>query len=284
MSKLSERMNDDMLLCGFSENTREVYIGCVRRISKFYHLSPEKISDEDVQKYILFLLKKKKLSYSSCNCMVSALKFFYGKTLKYSMTSFYIPSAKQPQKLPVIPSRNDIVKLFSVTKNLKQQVILMLAYGAGLRTSEIIRLQIKNIDSEQMCIQIEQGKGGKDRYVILSPCLLSTLRNYWRIYHPLTWFFPLEDGSGHIKTDAISHIWRQLKKKAGLKKKGGIHGLRHAFATHLLENGVDLYTIKQLLGHTSIHTTARYLHLTKKRLIETTSPLDLLNLPKLQAE
>lgn len=160
----------------------------------------------------------------------------------------------------------------------------MLAYGAGLRISEIIKLQIKNIDSEQMCIQIEQGKGGKDRYVLLSPCLLLTLRSYWIIYHPLTWFFPLEDGSGHIKTDGIRYIWKELKKKAGLKRRGGIHSLRHAFATHLLEDGADLYTIKQLLGHVSIHTTARYLHLTKKRLIETTSPLDLLNLPKLPTE
>jgi len=284
MSKLSEKMNDDMLLSGFSDNTRTVYISCVRRLSKYYNRSPQNISDEEVQQYILFLLKKKNLSYSSCNCMVSALKFFYGRTLKYSMTSFYIPSAKQPQKLPVVPSRKDIKKLFSVAKNLKQQLILMLAYGAGLRASEIISLQIKNIDSEQMCIQIEQGKGGKDRYVILSPCLLSTLRNYWHAYHPSTCFFPLEDGSGHIKTDAIRYIWKQLKKRAKLKKYGGIHSLRHAFATHMLEDGVDLYTIKQLLGHTSIDTTTRYLRLTKKRLKETTSPLDLLDLPKLMSE
>ena len=200
------------------------------------------------------------------------------------MTSFYIPSAKTPQKLPVVPSRKDIKKFFSAANSLKQELILMLAYGAGLRVSEIVALQIKNIDSEQMCIQIEQGKGGKDRYVILSSCLLSTLRNYWHTYHPLNWLFPLDDGSGHITANAVSHIWRRLKKRADLTKYSGIHSLRHAFATHMLENGVDLYTIKQLLGHRSIKTTSRYLHLTKKNLIEITSPLDLLNLPNLPTE
>jgi integrase/recombinase XerD len=284
MSKLSEQMNDDMLLYGFSESTRLVYINCVRRMSNYYHRSPKNISDVEVQQYILYLIKKKKLSYSSCNCMVSALKFFYGKTLKYSMTSFHIPVAKHSQKLPEVPSRNDIKKLFSVTKNIKQQLVLMLAYGAGLRLSEIVKLQIKNIDSDQMCIQIKQSKGAKDRYVLLSPYLLSTLRNYWVIYHRVLWLFPLKDGSNHIKKYSVSYIWTQLKNKADLNQFGGIHCLRHAFATHMLEDGVDLYTIKQLLGHTSIRTTARYFHLTKKHLMKTTSPLDLLKLPNSPSE
>jgi len=280
MSRLSEKMNDDMILCGFSESTRVVYIGCVRRMATYYHRSPEKINDEEVQQYILYLLKNKKLAYSSCNCMVSALKFFYGKTLGYTTTSFFIPVAKRPQKLPEVPSREDIKQLFSVAHDVKQRVILMLAYGSGLRASEIAKLQIRNIDSEQMCLQIEQGKGHKDRYAILSPCLLSELRHYWKIYRPTKWLFPLTDGSGPVKVDAITYIWQQVKKKAKLTKRCGIHGLRHAFATHLLENGIDLYTIKQLLGHASIHTTARYFHLTKQRMVKTTSPLDLLELTK----
>lgn len=281
MSKLSDKMNDDMMLCGFSDSTRNVYINCVRRMAKYYRRSPDKVSDSEVQQYILYLIKIKKLSYASCNCMVSALKFFYSKTLGYSATSFFIPVAKRPQKLPEIPSRQEIKQLFSVAQDVKQRVILMLAYGAGLRVSEITKLQIRNIDSEQMCLQIEQGKGHKDRYAILSPCLLAELRQYWKIYRPVKWLFPLADGTGPVKKDAIIYIWSQLKKKSGLTKRCGIHGLRHAFATHMLEEGVDLYTIKQLLGHESIRTTARYLHLTKQRMVETTSPLDLLELPKL---
>jgi integrase/recombinase XerD len=280
MSKLSEKMNDDMILCGFSKSTREVYISCVRRMAKYYRRSPDKVSNEEVQQYILYLLKGKKLSYASCNCTVAALKFFYGKTLGYSMTSFFIPVARRPQKLPEVPSRQEIKQLFSVANDVKQRVILMLAYGAGLRISEIAKLQVRNIDSEQMCLQIEQGKGHKDRYALLSTCLLLELRHYWKVYHPTTWFFPLEDGTGPVSIDAISYIWTQIKKKAGLNKRCGIHGLRHAFATHMLEAGVDLYTIKQLLGHATIGTTARYLHLTKQRMVETTSPLDLLELPE----
>jgi len=280
MSELSDKMNDDMLLCGFSDRTREVYINCVRRMAKYYRRSPDKISDAEVQEYILYLIKFKKLSYSTCNCMVSALKFFYSKTLGYSDTSFFIPVAKKPQKLPEVPSRQEIKQLFAIAHNAKERVILMLAYGAGLRISEITKLKIRNIDSEQMCIKIEQGKGGKDRYAILSPCLLKELRQYWKIYRPKKWLFPLEDGTGPVNNYVIAYIWNQLKEKSGLTKHCGIHGLRHAFATHMLEKGVDLYTIKQLLGHASIHTTARYLHLTKQRMVETTSPLDLLGLPK----
>ena len=269
-----------MLLYGYSLNTRKVYINSVRTMAKYYHRSPEQISNDEVQQYILHLLKDKKYSYSTCNCLVSALKFLYEKTLGYSMTSFVIPIAKQPQKLPEIPSRQEIIQLFSVAHDVKHRAILMLAYGAGLRVSEIANLQIRNIDSEQMCLQIEQGKGHKDRYALLSPCLLNELRQYWKVYRPVTWLFPLADGTGPVSRDSIGFIWRQIKKKAGLTKHCGIHGLRHAFASHMLEKGVDLYTIKQLLGHASIRSTSRYLHLTKQCMIETASPLDLLELPK----
>jgi len=148
------------------------------------------------------------------------------------------------------------------------------------RFSSIANLQVKNIDSEQMCLQIKQGKGSKDRYALLSPRLLAELRHYWKIYQPTTWLFPHANGKGPVSRDTIGHIWTKIKKKSGLTKRCGIHSLRHAFATHMLEKGVDLYTIKQLLGHASIHSTSRYLHLSKQRMIETDSPLDLLELPK----
>lgn len=270
-----------MLLYGFSQNTRKVYINSIRSMAKYYNRSPEQISNDEIQQYILHLLKDKKFSYSTCNCLVSALKFFYEKTLGHPITSFCIPIAKQPQKLPNVPSRQEIQQLLSAAHDVKHRVILMLAYGAGLRISEIANLKIKNIDSEQMCLKIELGKGHKDRYALLSPYLLSELRHYWKTYHPKTWLFPFEDGTRPITTPAIRYIWKQIKKKANLQKCGGIHELRHAFATHMLEDGVDLYTIKQLLGHSSIRTTTRYLRLTKQRMAETPSPLDSLELPKL---
>ncbi|BCA97152.1 putative integrase/recombinase y4qK (plasmid) [Legionella antarctica] len=274
MSKLSNKMNNDMLLHGFSFNTRKSYITSIRRMANYYNRSPDKISNDEIEQYLLHLLKDKKFSYSTCNCLVSALKFFYEKTLGHPNTSFCIPIVKQPQKLPEVPSRQEIQQLFSVAHDVKYRVILMLAYGSGLRISEIANLKIKDIDSEQMCLKIEQGKGQKDRYTVLPPCLLIELRQYWKAYHPKTWLFSLTDGTEPITTPSIRRIWQQIKEKANLHHCGGIHGLRHAFATHMLEDGVDLYTIKQLLGHSSIRTTTRYLRLTKLRLAETPSPLD----------
>ena len=270
-----------MLLHGFSFNTRKSYITSIRRMAKYYNRSPDQISHDEIQQYLLYLLKDKKFSYSTCNCLVSALKFFYEKTLGHSRTAICIPIVKQPQKLPEVPTRQEIQQLFSVAHDVKHRVILMLAYGAGLRISEIANLKIRDIDSEQMCLKIEQGKGQKDRYTLLPPCLLTELRQYWKTYHPKTWLFSLADGTEPITTPSIRRTWKQIKEKANLEKCGGIHGLRHAFATHMLEDGVDLYTIKQLLGHSSIRTTTRYLRLTKLRMAETPSPLDSLTLEKL---
>ncbi len=280
MSTLSKQMDDDMLLHGFSYNTRKSYINSIRRMAKYYNRSPDKIGVDEVESYILHLLRDEKRTYSTCNCLVSALKFLYEKTLGYPKTSFVVPITKQPLKLPNVPSRKDIEQLFSVTSDVKQRIILMLAYGAGLRISEIANLKINNIDSEQMCIQIEQGKGHKDRYALLSPKLLSELRRYWKVYHPQTWLFPSANGAGPVKPLTIHRVWKKVKEKSGLKKNLGLHSLRHAFATHMLEDGIDLYTIKQLLGHASIRTTVRYLHLTKQQMAKTISPLDLLKLPK----
>tara|TARA_Y100000588_G_C14247930_1_gene922202 strand:+ start:513 stop:1358 length:846 start_codon:yes stop_codon:yes gene_type:complete len=280
MSELSVKMNKDMILHGFSENTRKSYIGSIRRLALYYQRSPDKISSREVEDYLLHLLKDKKLTYSTCNCLVSALKFLYEKTLEQSKTPFIVPITKQPLTLPVVPSRKDIEKLFSVADNVKHRLILMLAYGSGLRISEIASLKITNIDSEQMCIKVEQGKGHKDRFVLLSPQLLIELRQYWKVYRPISWLFPGKNANSPVKPLTIHRVWKKIKEKSGLRKHFGLHSLRHAFATHMLENGIDLYTIKQLLGHSSIRTTVRYLRLTKQQMAKTLSPLDLLKLPK----
>jgi len=219
MSKLSEKMNDDMLLFGLTKTTRDIYLRCVKRLAKYYNRTPDKITEQEVQQYILYLIKDRKLSYSSSNCMVCALKFFYSKTLGYSNTSFHLPPiVKTPQNLPYVPSRQEIKNLLSAANDIKHQVILMLAYGAGLRISEIANLKIKHIDSEHMCLHIKEGKGQKDRYALLSPCLLSKLREYWLTYHPTLWLFPHEDGVHPVKTDAIRYILYTVKKKLGYRR------------------------------------------------------------------
>jgi site-specific recombinase XerD len=176
-------------------------------------------------------------------------------------------------------SREEIAKLFEVTTNLKHRVLLMTTYGAGLRVSEVACLKVTDIDSQRLSIRVEQGKGAKDRYTLLSKRLLLELRRYWIAYRPKPWLFPMRDGRHPIAARAVQKIYYNAKHKAQITKQCGIHGLRHAFATHLLEAGVDLHTIQRLLGHGHLSTTMRYFHLAQRRLAKTTSPLDLLEVP-----
>ena len=173
-------------------------------------------------------------------------------------------------------SREEIERLFAVTTNLKHRVLLMATYSAGLRVSEVARLKVTDIDSQRMTIRVDQGKGAKDRYTLLSKRLLSELRRYWQAYRPREWLFPMRDGQHPIDPRSAQKIYYHAKDKAGIRKRCGIHGLRHAFATHLLEAGVDLHRIQRLLGHGHITTTMRYFHLAQRHLENTASPLDLL--------
>ena len=276
MGTLRKQMDGDLVVRGMSVRTREAYLGAVAGLAKHYSRPPDRISEQEVQNYLLHLIEERKLAWSSCNIVAQGLKFFYRVTLKRSEAQFDIPRARQPQKLPKILSREEIAALIQNTANLKHSAILMSAYGAGLRLNEICHLKITDIDSDRMTIRVEQGKGAKDRYTLLSPRLLAELRRYWTFYRPKLWLFTNRSGLEPISDGTVHKIYHHAKVRARITKEGGIHALRHAFATHLLEAGVDIHTIQRLMGHGHIGSTLRYFHLARKHLAGTVSPLELL--------
>ena len=208
------------------------------------------------------------------------VRFFYRITLGLPDPHFYVPGAKEPSTLPQILSHDELVRVFTVTTNLKHRALLMTAYAAGLRASELGRLQLANIDSARMCLRIDQGKGNKDRYVPLSPRLLEQLRAYWRRERPAPWLFPGRPADRPMSRAGPAHIYHLAKDKAGIHKAGGIHTLRQNYATGLLEAGVELPVIQRRLGHNSIRSTMRYLHLAQDKTSATPFPLDLLDFPR----
>ena len=283
MGALRKQMDGDLVVRGMSVRTREAYLGAVAGLAKYYARRPDQISAQEVQNYLLHLVEERKLAWSSCNIVAQGLKFFYRVTLKRSETQFDIPRARQPQKLPQILSREEIVALIENTANLKHRAILMTAYGAGLRLNEICHLKVTDIDSDRMMIRVEQGKGAKDRYTLLSPRLLKELRRYWGAHRPKEWLFTRKNPARPIGEETVHRIYHAAKARARIVKQGGIHSLRHAFATHLLEAGVDIHTIQRLLGHGHISTTLRYFHLARQHLAKTPSPLELLENPEIVA-
>jgi integrase/recombinase XerD len=276
MGALRKQMDGDLVVRGMSVRTREAYLGAVAGLAKYYARGPDCITEQEVQSYLLYLMEERRLAWSSCNIVAQGLKFFSRVTLKRPETQFAIPRARQPHKLPQILSREEIVALIENTLNLKHRAILMSAYGAGLRLNEICHLKVSNIDSDRMTIRVEQGKGAKDRYTLLSPRLLAELRRYWLVHRPKEWLFTSRDPAHPIGEHTVHRIYHAAKARAGIAKEGGIHSLRHAFATHLLEAGVDIHTIQRLLGHGHISTTLMYFHLARKHLAKTPSPLELL--------
>lgn len=261
MSKLREQMIQDMTLRGLSPNTHRTYLQAVSQMAQHYGRSPDRISNRDVKAYLFHLHQNKKRSTSTCNVAAAALRFLYHQTLGRSHTDFDIPIAREPRKLPHVLSRDEVARLLSRTHFLKHRVLFLVAYSTGLRVSEVVKLRPGDIDSDRMVIRVEQGKGAKDRLTLLSPRLLERLREYFRREQPGDFLFSSRDGRGHLCAAALKHAFSRAKGRAEIKKPGGIHMLRHAFATHMLEAGVDLHTLQRLLGHRSIQTTARYLHL-----------------------
>lgn len=260
MGALREQMDRDMVLRGLSVRTRESYLAAVKGLARYYRRSPDTIEAEEVQRYLLHLIDERKLSWSTCNQAGFGIRFFYHVTLKRPDIAFEIPRPRMPKKLPEILSREEVLTLLERTRNLKHRALLMTAYASGLRLSELIALKPGDIDSRRMVIRVEQGKGAKDRYTLLSAHLLEHLRIYWRAVHPGQWLFPGASADCHIDSRTAQRAYYAAKLRAGIGKRGGIHALRHAFATHMLEGGVDVHTIQRLLGHRGLSTTARYFH------------------------
>lgn len=277
MGALREQMERQMVLRRMSVRTRQSYSGAVAQLAKHYRRQPDRLTAAQIQSYLLYLVEERKLAPSSCNVALHGLRFFYHEALKRPDVQFAIPRARAPQRLPDILSREEIERLFTATNLLKHRVLLMTTYAAGLRVSEVCALKVSDLDSERMTIRVEQGKGAKDRYTLLSPRLLKELRLYWQAYRPQQWLFPAARCADRsLNPHAAQRMFYAARDRAKITKRCGIHGLRHAFATHLLEAGTDVHTIQRLMGHTDIHTTMRYFHVARQKIAATRSPLELL--------
>ncbi len=278
MTPLRKRMIRELELRRKAPTTVTSYVKAVEELARYYRRSPDRISTEEIRSYMHFLIVEKKLSYSSCNHKIVAINFFFREVVRRKV-DLRVPM-KRSGRLPEPLSREEVARLLDAAENQKHRVLMMTAYSAGLRVSELVRLKPQDIHSDRMLIRVNQGKGRKDRYTLLSQRLLDELRAYWRESRPETWLFPNQARTDHMPTCTPARAFYRLKRRAGITHGHGIHTLRHSFATHLLEAGVDLRTIQILMGHTSLNTTVKYLHVTEKHLEQTKSPLDLLRLPK----
>ena len=266
MTPLRQRMLDALILRGMALRTQESYTDAVSRLARHYGRSPDTLSAEQVREFLLHLLRDLHRSRSTVNQYGCAFRFFFGTVLGYDARQFHIPLGIAPQRLPEILSREEIARLLAATTRLGPRTFLMLAYGTGLRLSELCHLRLCDIDShaDRMCIRVVQGKGGKNRYVPLAPDVLQALRTWWRSSRPPVWFFPSRADPSQPISDATPQKWYQAARaQAGITKRGGIHTLRHDYATHTLEAGVDLHSLSQWLGHRHVSTTSRYLHLAR---------------------
>ena len=275
MSELRTRMIRDMALRGFSPRTHESYVAAVVKLAKHYHRAPDQLTDEEVQRYLAYLIQERQLSWSTCSQAAHAFRFLYHVTLGRPRTEFHVPAPKQPQQLPDILSREEVWSLLRACSHPWHRLLLATTYAAGLRVSEVVALKVTDLDTDRMTIHITLGKGAKDRFVPLSPRLLQDFRTYWRIQPPRVWLFANRQGTRPIDITVAQKLYTFAKLRAGIHKRGGIHALRHAFATHLLEAGRDLATVQHLLGHRHLSTTARYIHVTQSRVLTTGSTLDL---------
>jgi integrase/recombinase XerD len=280
MTPLRQKLIQALALRGLSSSTQHSYVRTVHGLAKHYKLSPEVLSAQQVEDFLFSLLRERNYKRSSLAASISALRFFYGTVVGWNAEALgrHLPLPKEQPRLPRVYSPEEIQQLFSAPyPRPKDRTFLRTVYAAGLRVSEACHLKVSHIESGRMTLRVEQGKGGQDRYTLLSPRLLEELRLYWRMYRPEDWLFAkARDASQPLPREAGEKMFYAALERAGLPNKGGIHSLRHSFATHLLENGTDLRTLQRLLGHTSLETTTVYLHIRVEHLGRVRSPLDLL--------
>jgi len=273
MGELREQMRHALVVRGMSPRTQEAYLAAVQGLAQHYRQRPDALSEPQIEGYIRHLIEQRHLAPNSVRVAVFGLRFFYTVTLK--RPAFTLPLPKGVKKLPAVLSREEVARLLGSTSTLRERALLMTTYGGGLRVSEVVRLRVSDIDAQRGMIRVEQGKGRKDRYTLLGPRLLAELRHYWQVYRPVQpWLFPQRHKAAPMDPTTAQKIYYAAKRRAGITKAGGIHALRHSFATHLLEAGTDLPTLQQLLGHDSVTTTMRYVHVTRSRVAMQGSPLD----------
>ncbi len=280
MTSLRQRMLEDMRIRNLAVNTQEAYVHQVSLFARHFNQSPERLGPEQIRAYQVYLATEKKLAPGSILIAVSALRFLYRVTLKKDWTfEDIIPAPKKPQTLPVVLSPEEVLQFLACVASRKHRAIPTTCYGAGLRVSECIALTVPAIDSKRMVVRVEQGKGMKDRYVMLSPKLLAILREWWRVQRPQHWLFPGDLPGQHISRAAVERECQKVHRICKISKPITPHSMRHAFAVHLLEQGTDIRTIQLLLGHRSLATTAKYLRIATSKVCSTSSPLDLLPHP-----
>jgi integrase/recombinase XerD len=280
MTSLRQRFIEDMQIRNLAVNTQFYYVQQVSRFARHFNKSPVLLGPEQIRAYQVYLTNERKLAPASILVTISALRFLYKVTLKRGWTfEDIIPAPKKPQTLPVVLSPEEVIRFLDSVESRKHRAILTTCYGAGLRVSESVALTPPAIDSKRMVLRVEQGKGMKDRYVMLSPKLLEILRDWWRLERPQHWLFPGDMPGQHITRYAVEDACRKAHHTCKIPKPITPHSLRHAFAVHLLEQGTDVRTIQLLLGHRSLATTAKYLRIATSKVCSTSSPLDLLPYP-----
>jgi integrase/recombinase XerD len=278
MSALRQRLIEDLQVRNYSPRTVEAYVAAVVKLTKHFMRAPDQLTNEELRAFQVHLLSVK-TSWSQFNQIVCGLRFFYGTTLGRSEVVETLPYGKRPKVLPVVLSMEEVAQLLAAAKPGRERMLLETAYGCGLRISELLGLQVTDIDASRMVVTVRHGKGAKDRQVPLSARLLSALRRWWSTHRHPRWLFPGKTLARPLSDGMVQRIAGRVVKRAGLRKKATLHTLRHSYATHLLEAGVDVVTLQKLLGHSDLSTTARYLHLSTRQMQKLPNVLDLLGLP-----
>jgi site-specific recombinase XerD len=277
MTTLRKQLIDQMHLKGYCDKTIKSYVSIIAQIALHYHTPADQLTVDQIRDFILKRITIDKLSKPWMNQAISAVKLLFCDVLRREWNHLDLPRPRRSPKVAVILSRDEVRQIINSKTNLKHKAILMLAYSAGLRRNEVRSLKISDIDSSRMLIHLHTTKGNKERYTILSPLMLDTLRQYYRQYKPTDWLFEGQTRD-NISESTVDAIFKDALKKANVQKKVGIHALRHAFATHLLEQGVALPIIQQMMGHTSVRTTSLYLHVQQHSIQAVQSPLDTLSI------
>ena len=264
MTELRSRMIQDMQLHGLAARTRQSYVDAVKGLARFYQRSPDRLSEDEIRSFFLHLINEKGAARSTVTIYLCGIKFFYETTLGRKLPILEIVRPAKRHKLPVVLSTEEVNNLLERVKNPVYRMCLTLIYACGLRLSEGLHLRVEDIDSDRMLVAVRNGKGGKDRYVPLPERTLEQLRAYWMLHRPKTWLFSTKTGQLPLNPTTLQKTFKVVVRQSGIGKNASVHTLRHSYATYLLESGVNLRVIQELLGHKSPHTTAIYTHLTQK--------------------
>lgn len=277
LSPLRQKMLTVIRVRDLSSKTEESYLHVIEQLAAFYHRSPAELSRDEVIGFLEDCVTNRKLSRSTVNVYFCACRFLYQQVLKREPLSFKLPCRGRPRNRPQILSPEECLRIINGPVNLKHRAFLYMVYGSGLRVSEAVHLLPKHIESDRMMVFVKSGKGKKDRYTLLAQAALEVLREYWWAYRPVFWLFPGSDPRKPMSTNCGAQVYNQAVRASKVRRVGGIHALRHCFATHHIENGMDICTLQRLLGHSSILTTIRYMHVRQERQNQIISPLDRLN-------